>query len=81
MSGERLEVSVTFDPAEPITALSLAVLQRRIEERLLPDSIDVRLNSQRGAVAGGCGPCGRPVSPPASPRKRAVSAFSGADPG
>jgi hypothetical protein len=48
MSGERLEVSVTFDSAkgyvalvpdlaEPITALSLAGLPRRIEERLLPD--------------------------------------------
>jgi hypothetical protein len=44
MSGERLEVSVTFEPAkgyvatvpdlaEPITALSLALLRRRIEER------------------------------------------------
>jgi hypothetical protein len=44
MSGDRLEVSVTFEPAkgyvamvpdlaEPITALSLAVLRRRIEER------------------------------------------------
>jgi hypothetical protein len=60
MSGERLEVSVTFDPAkgyvatvpdlaEPISALSLAVLRRRIEERLLPDSIDVRLILDRRA--------------------------------
>jgi hypothetical protein len=60
MSGERLEVSVTFDPAkgyvatvpdlaEPITALSLAVLRRRIEERLLPDSIEVRLNLDKRA--------------------------------
>jgi hypothetical protein len=54
MSGDRLEVSVTFDPAkgyvatvpdlaEPITALSLAVLRRRIEIALLPDSVEVRL--------------------------------------
>jgi hypothetical protein len=48
MSGERLEVAVTFEPdyiasvpdlAEPITALSLAVLRRRIEEKLLPDVV------------------------------------------
>jgi hypothetical protein len=54
MSGDRLDVSVTFDPvkgyiatvpdlAEPITALSLAVLRRRIEIALLPDSVEVRL--------------------------------------
>src|SRR5438876_6988186 len=54
MRDERLEVSVTFDErrgyvghvpdlAEPITALSLVVLRRRIEERLLPDTVDVRL--------------------------------------
>jgi hypothetical protein len=60
MSGDRLEVSVTFEPAkgyvamvpdvaEPITALSLAVLRRRIEERLLPDSIDLRLMLDRRA--------------------------------
>ncbi len=44
MSGDRLDVFVTFEPAkgyvatvpdlaEPITALSLALLRRRIEER------------------------------------------------
>jgi hypothetical protein len=60
MSGDRLEVSVTFEPAkgyvamvpdlaEPITALSLAVLRRRIEGRLLPDSIEVRLMLDRCA--------------------------------
>jgi hypothetical protein len=60
MSGERLAVSVTFDPAKgyvatvpdlavPITALSLALLRRRIEERLLPDSVEVRLMLDRRA--------------------------------
>jgi hypothetical protein len=60
MSGEPLEVAVTFEPAkgyvatvpdlaEPITALSLAVLRRRIEERLLPDTVDVRLMLDRRA--------------------------------
>ena len=60
MRDERLEVSVTFVPAkgyvghvpdlaEPITALSLALLRRRIEERLLPDSIEVRLMLDRRA--------------------------------
>jgi hypothetical protein len=61
MSADRLEVSVTFDQrrggyvatvpdlAEPITALSLAVLRRRIEERLLPDSVEVRLMLDRRA--------------------------------
>jgi hypothetical protein len=54
-------LSVTFDSAkgyvamvpdlnEPITALSLAVLRRRIEEeRLLPDSVEVRLILDRRA--------------------------------
>ena len=37
------------DLAEPITALSLAVLRRRIEERLLPDSVEVRLVLDRAA--------------------------------
>jgi hypothetical protein len=60
MSGDRLDVSVTFDErrgyvalvpdlAEPITALSLAVLRRRIEERLLPDTAEVRLMLDRRA--------------------------------
>jgi hypothetical protein len=60
MSGERLEVSVSFDSArgyvatvpdlaEPFTALSLAVLRRRIEERLLPNSVEVRLMLDRRA--------------------------------
>jgi hypothetical protein len=62
MRGERLAVSVTFDAtkgyvalvpdlAEPITALSLAVLRRRIEERLLPDSVEVQLVLDRAARA------------------------------
>jgi hypothetical protein len=60
MRDERLEVSVTFDArrgyvatvpdlAAPITALSLAVLRRRIEERLLPDTVDVQLVLDRAA--------------------------------
>jgi hypothetical protein len=54
MSGERLEVSVTFDSAkgyiasapelrQPIVALSLAMLRRRIEIALLPDDVRVVL--------------------------------------
>jgi hypothetical protein len=50
MSGERLEVSVTFVPAKgyvasapklrsPVTALSLGGLRRRIEALLLPDEV------------------------------------------
>jgi hypothetical protein len=60
MSGDRLDVSVTFDPvkgyvatvpdlAEPITALSLAVLRRRIEAALLPDEPVVHLRLDRAA--------------------------------
>jgi hypothetical protein len=60
MRSDRLEANVTFDAAkgyvatvpdlaEPITALSLAVLRRRIEGRLLPDSIEVRLMLDRCA--------------------------------
>jgi hypothetical protein len=48
MRDERLEVSVTFVPAkgyvasapelrQPVVAVSLGGLRRRIEERLLPD--------------------------------------------
>jgi hypothetical protein len=48
MSGERLEVAVTFDErrgyvatvpdlAEPITALSLGGVRRRVEALLLPE--------------------------------------------
>jgi hypothetical protein len=54
MRDERLEVSVTFDPAKgyvatapelrsPVTALSLGGLRRRIEALMLPDSVNVRL--------------------------------------
>ena len=54
MSADRLEVSVTFDAAkgyvalvpdlaEPITALSLAVLRRRIEALPMPDTVEVKL--------------------------------------
>jgi hypothetical protein len=54
MSGERLEVSVTFDSAKgyvgsapelrvPVTALSLGGLRRRIEAAMLPDDLHVVL--------------------------------------
>ena len=50
MSADRLEVSVTFDQAkgyigtapelrQPVTALSLGGLRRRIEIALLPDNV------------------------------------------
>ena len=54
MSGERFEVSVTFDAGrgyigsapglrEPVVALSLGGLRRTIEIALLPDSVRVVL--------------------------------------
>jgi hypothetical protein len=54
MSGERLEVSVSFeerrgyvghvpDLAEPVVALSLGGLRRRIEALMLPDVVQIRL--------------------------------------
>jgi hypothetical protein len=57
MSGERLEVSVTFDPAnatvpdlpEPVTALSLAMLRKRVEAALMPEDPEVRLMLDRKA--------------------------------
>jgi hypothetical protein len=60
MSSDRLEVSVTFDPAKgcvatapelrsPVTALSLGGLHRKIEIALLPDEVDVRLMLDRAA--------------------------------
>jgi hypothetical protein len=55
MSGERFEVNVTFDSArgyiasapelrQPIVALSLASLRKRIEIALLPDDVCVVLH-------------------------------------
>jgi hypothetical protein len=60
VSGDRFEVSVTFDERrgyvasapelrQPVTALSLGGLRRRIEALMLPDSIDVRLMLDRSA--------------------------------
>jgi hypothetical protein len=60
MRSDRLEVSVTFDPARghvasaaelrsPVTALSLGGLRRRIEALLLPDEVDVQLVLDRAA--------------------------------
>ena len=54
MREERLEVSVTFDERhgyiasapelrQPVVALSLANLRRRIETAMLPDDVDVVL--------------------------------------
>jgi hypothetical protein len=54
MSGDRLEVSVSFDERRgyvasapdlraPVVALSLAGLRRRIEALMLPDDVDVVL--------------------------------------
>ena len=67
MSGDRLEVNVTFDSARghiasapdlrhPIVALSLASLRKRIEIALLPDDFRVVLHldgSPSGNVIGG----------------------------
>jgi hypothetical protein len=53
MSGDRLEVDVTFDERgyigsapelrSPVMALSLGGLRRKIEIAMLPDSVDVVL--------------------------------------
>ena len=52
MSGDRLEVKVTFDERgyigtpglrAPVVALSLGGLRRKIEIAMLPDDLDVRL--------------------------------------
>jgi hypothetical protein len=61
MRDDRLEVSVTFDSAKgyvatvpdlagPIAALSLAVLRRRIEERLIGEDVDVKLVLDRATT-------------------------------
>jgi hypothetical protein len=58
MSGDRLEVSVTFDPTKgyvasahelkaPVTALSLGGLRRRIEALMVPDDPIITLNLDR----------------------------------
>jgi hypothetical protein len=61
MHGERLEVSVTFDPAKgyiasspelrtPVAALSLSGLRKRIEALMVPpDGIDIKLVLDRKA--------------------------------
>jgi hypothetical protein len=60
MSGDRLEVSVTFDPAKgyvasapdlrsPVVALSLGGLRRRVEALMLPDDVIVVLALDRAA--------------------------------
>jgi hypothetical protein len=56
MRDERLEVSVTFVPAkgyvasapelrQPVVALSLGGLRRKIEGLMLPDEVEVRLDA------------------------------------
>jgi hypothetical protein len=89
MRGDRLEVNVSFDPAkgyvammpdlaEPITALSLAVLRRRIKERLLPDTVDVRLILDRRArlerTSGGKVVWAGPATLPGRAKLRSVGA-------
>jgi hypothetical protein len=60
VSGDRLEVSVTFDPAKgyvasapdlrsPVVALSLGGLRRRVEALMLPDDVIVVLALDRAA--------------------------------
>jgi hypothetical protein len=60
MSGDRFEVSVTFDPAKgyvatapelrvPVTALSLGGIRRRVEALMLPEEPIVVLNLDRAA--------------------------------
>jgi hypothetical protein len=59
MSGDRLEVNVTFDERgyigsapdlrQPVTALSLGGLRRRIEALLLPDDPIITLSLDRAA--------------------------------
>ena len=60
MSADRFEVSVTFDPAkgyvasapelrQPVVAVSLGGLRRRIEALMLPDEPIVVLNLDRAA--------------------------------
>jgi hypothetical protein len=60
MSGERLEVSVTFDAERgyigsapelrtPVTALSLGGIRRRVEALMLPDDVHIVLHLDRAA--------------------------------
>jgi hypothetical protein len=60
MSSDRLEVSVTFDAErgyvatapelrQPVTALSLGGLRRRIEAQMLPDDVVITLSLDRTA--------------------------------
>jgi hypothetical protein len=60
MSADRLEVSVTFDAErgyvataaelrQPVIAVSLGGLRRRIEALMLPDNVNVRLILDRTA--------------------------------
>jgi hypothetical protein len=60
MSSDRLEVSVTYDAErgyvasapelrQPVTALSLGDLRRRIEALMLPDDPVITLNLDRTA--------------------------------
>jgi hypothetical protein len=60
VSGDRFEVNVTFDERrgyvasapelrQPVTALSLGGLRRRIEIAMLPEDVDVRLVLDKAA--------------------------------
>jgi hypothetical protein len=60
MSADRLEVSVTFDAErgyvataaelrQPVLALSLGGVRRRVEERLIGEDLEIRLVLDRAA--------------------------------
>jgi hypothetical protein len=60
VSGDRFEVSVTFDERrgyvasapelrQRVTALSLGGIRRRIEARMLPDDVHIVLHLDRAA--------------------------------
>jgi hypothetical protein len=60
VSGDRFEVSVTFDERrgyvasapelrQPVTALSLGGIRRRIEAWMLPDDVHIVLHLDRAA--------------------------------
>ena len=66
MRTRRLEVSVTFDERrgyvasapelrQPVTALSLGGIRRRIEARMLPDDVHIVLHLDRAVGWSGIG--------------------------
>jgi len=86
---ERLEVSVTFVPAkgyvasapelrQPVVAVSLGGLRRRIEALMLPDNVNVRLILDRTAELERAAASRRSwrAERPRVPRRRALSVLS-----